>query len=85
MNNGNCVNIHEGDRMQVVGPTGTLLTGHNSFEVGCSHAWTSRIVWDSRANQFITVYATDNNCRIARSPNYTTVATSTCDNNLLQR
>jgi len=81
VNNGSCVDIHEGDRLQVVGPAGALVAA-KGFDFGCSHAWTSRIVWDSRVNQFITVCATDNNCRIARSPNYTTVATSTCDGNL---
>ena len=76
------VDIHEGDRMKVVGPTGTLLTGHDSFDLGCSHSWTTRMVWDPRTNHFITVCATDNNCRIARSPNYTTIATATCDGTL---
>ena len=79
VNNGNCVDIHEGDRMQVVGPTGTLLTGHDGFEVGCSHAWQSRIVWDPRTSHFAMVCATDNNCRIAQPNPYRTVATATCD------
>lgn len=78
----NCVDIHEGDRMQVVGPTGTLLSGHDSFEVGCSHAWTSRLVWDPRVNHFIMVCATDNSCRIARPNPYRTIAAGTCDNTL---
>lgn len=82
VNNGNCVDIHEGDRMQVVGPTGTLLTGHQSNEFGCSHAWTSRIVWDSRTKQFMFTCATDNNCRISHYPHYTTMAASACDGNL---
>ena len=38
--NGNCVDIHEGDRMQVVNASGALVSGHDSFAVGCSHAWT---------------------------------------------
>ena len=46
------VNIHLGDRMQVVGPAGALLTGHNSFSWGCSHSWYERIVWDPVANKF---------------------------------
>ncbi|HMA96350.1 MAG TPA: hypothetical protein VKP30_26875, partial [Polyangiaceae bacterium] len=82
VNNGSCVDIHEGDRMQVVGPTGTLLTGHNSFEVGMSHAWTSRIAWDPRASKFAMADATDNNCRIAIPGSATTIASGTCDGTL---
>lgn len=80
--NGSCVDIHEGDRMQVVGPSGQLLSGHDSFEVGCSHAWTSRIVWDSRTGHFQMACATDNNCRIAQPNPYRTIAASTCDGTL---
>ncbi len=80
--NGSCVNIHEGDRMKVVGPTGTLLTGHDSFDLGCSHSWTTRIVWDPRTSHFVMVCATDNNCRIAQPNGYKTVATGTCDGTL---
>jgi hypothetical protein len=76
------VDIHEGDRMKVVGPTGTLLTGHDSFDLGCSHSWTTRIVWDPRTSHFVTVCATDNNCRIARAPNYQTIKSATCDGSL---
>ncbi|WP_233624868.1 RICIN domain-containing protein [Actinoplanes sp. ATCC 53533] len=80
--NGACVDIHQGDRMQVVGPTGALLDGRGSFNFGCSHAWTSRIVWDPRANKFVMVCATDNNCRIAQPDPYRTVAAGTCDGTL---
>ncbi|MBN2572939.1 MAG: hypothetical protein JXP73_00100 [Deltaproteobacteria bacterium] len=76
------VDIHEGDRMQVVDPTGKVLSGHDSFSVGCSHSWTTRIVWDPRTNHFVTVCATDNNCRIARSPNYQTIKSASCDGTL---
>ncbi|MGC4086779.1 MAG: hypothetical protein QM756_02560 [Polyangiaceae bacterium] len=82
VNNGSCVDIHEGDRMQVVSGTGQLLTGHDSFEVGCSHAWTSRIVWDPRTSHFAMVCATDNSCRIATPNPYRTVAAGTCDGTL---
>jgi len=82
VNNGSCVDIHEGDRMQVVSPSGALLTGHDSFEVGCSHAWNSRIVWDQRSSHFVMVCATDNNCRIARPNPYRTIASGTCDDTL---
>ncbi|MFF5293121.1 hypothetical protein [Paractinoplanes globisporus] len=80
--NGSCVDIHEGDRMQVVSKSGALVSGHGSFEVGCSHAWTSRIVWDPRAKKFVMVCATDNNCRIAQPNPYRTVAAGTCDGTL---
>ncbi|WP_246607553.1 hypothetical protein [Paractinoplanes toevensis] len=82
LRNGSCVDIHEGDRMQVVSRSGALLSGHNSFEVGCSHAWTSRIVWDPRAKKFAMVCATDNDCRIAQPNPYRTVAAGTCDGSL---
>ena len=82
MNGAGKVDIHEGDRMQVVDPTGTLLSGHDSFGLGCSHSWTTRMVWDPRTSHFVTVCATDNNCRIARSPNYQTIASATCDGSL---
>lgn len=80
--NGSCVDIHEGDRMQVVSPAGKLLGGHQSFEVGCSHAWTSRIVWDPRTSAFVMTCATDNGCRIAQPNPYRTVASGTCDGTL---
>jgi hypothetical protein len=53
------VNIHQGDRMQVVSPTGSLLTGHNSFDWGCSHSGYERIVWDPAANKFAMVCKND--------------------------
>ncbi|WP_245664855.1 hypothetical protein [Actinoplanes subtropicus] len=80
--NGNCVDIHEGDRMQVVSKSGALLSGHGSFDFGCSHAWTSRIVWDPRAKKFVMVCATDNDCRIAQPDPYRTVAAGACDGTL---
>src|SRR5262249_4897356 len=54
-----CVNIHQGDEMKVVGPTGTLLTGHNSFDWGCSHSGYERIIWDPNAKKFVTVCKND--------------------------
>jgi hypothetical protein len=80
---GNCIDIHEGDRMQVVSGSGTLVTNHaDAFATGCSHAWTSRIVWDPRTSHFVSVCATDNNCRIARPNPYRTIAAGTCDGTL---
>ena len=68
--------------MQVVDAGGALVAGHDSFEVGCSHAWTSRIVWDPRTSHFVMVCATDNACRIAQPNPYRTVAAGTCDGTL---
>jgi hypothetical protein len=81
--NGACVDIHQGDRIQVVSADGKLLSGHkDAAEVGCSHAWNSRIVWDPRTKRFAAVCATDNDCRIAQPNPYRTVATGTCDGTL---
>ncbi|GAA4245086.1 hypothetical protein GCM10022255_010940 [Dactylosporangium darangshiense] len=81
--NGSCVDIHEGDRMQVVNAGGGLVSGHrDSFEVGCSHSWGTRIAWDPRTSHFAMVCATDNNCRIAQPHPYRTVATGACDGTL---
>ena len=78
-----CIDIHEGDRMQVVSATGQLVDDHpDAFEVGCSHAWTSRIVWDPRSGEFVTVCATDNDCRIARPNPYRTIAQGECNGTL---
>jgi hypothetical protein len=83
VNNGSCVDIHQGDRMQVVDSKGSPVSGHpDSFEVGCSHSWTTRMVWDPRTNRFVMVCATDNNCRIAQPNPYRTVARGECDGTL---
>ena len=67
------VDIHEGDRMQVVGPTGALLTGHDSFGLGCSHSGFTRIIWDQTAGHFIMTCQTDNNNRLAQPNPYRTI------------
>lgn len=82
MNGAGKVDIHEGDRMKVVSPTGELLEGHDSFDLGCSHSWTTRMLWDARTGHFVTVCATDNDCRIALAPNYKTIVSATCDGTL---
>ena len=62
VNNGSCVDIHEGDRMQVVDANGSLVSGHpDSFDFGCSHSWTTRMVWNPQTNHFVMVCATDRN------------------------
>lgn len=69
--------------MQVVSSQGALVTNHpDSFAVGCSHAWQSRIVWDERVNKFAMVCTTDNDCRIAQPNPYRTVAEGDCDGTL---
>jgi hypothetical protein len=81
--NGSCIDIHQGDRMQVVDSSGAIVNRHpDSFEVGCSHSWGTRIVWDPRTQHFVMVCATDNDCRIAQPHEYKTVATGECDGSL---
>ncbi|MBN2340056.1 MAG: hypothetical protein JXR45_01130 [Deltaproteobacteria bacterium] len=82
VNNGSCVDIHEGDRMQVVGSDGSPVSHPDEFEVGCSHSWGTRMVWDPRTDHFVMVCATDNNCRIAQPSPYSTVAQGECDGSL---
>ena len=77
--NGNCIDIHEGDRMQVVGPDGALLNHPQAPDFGCSHSWTTRILWDERVGQFVMVCATDNPCSLALSNPYRAITTATCD------
>jgi len=69
---GGCINIHQGDRMGVVDGNGQVVAG--GFEWGCSHSGYERVVWDPATNRFVTVCKTDNNNRIAFSPDYTTIA-----------
>lgn len=80
--NGGCVDVHQGDRMQVVNSDGNLVDHADSFEVGCSHSWTTRIVWDPEDERFAMVCASDNECRIAQPDPYETVAAGTCDGTL---
>ncbi len=71
------VNIHQGDRMKVVGPTGTVQTGGFSF--GCSHSGYERILWDSRSGKYVTVCKNDladgtASGRLALAPNFNAAA-----------
>jgi hypothetical protein len=61
-----CINIHEGDRMQVVDAGGRLLSGHDSVDWGCSHSWDTRMVWDDSTDHFSMVCATDRGGGIAQ-------------------
>jgi len=71
-----CVNIHQGDEMRVLSPAGAVLTGHNSFDWGCSHSGYERIVWDG--SKFVMVCKNDAATgsklgRIAFAPGATTI------------
>lgn len=68
---GGCINIHQGDRMQIVDGAGELVSG--GFPWGCSHSGYERIVWDPTANEFVSVCKTDNDNRIAFPRDYTTI------------
>jgi hypothetical protein len=70
---GGCINIHEGDRMQVVGPSGALVNHPDAFPGGCSHSWNTRIVWDDRTGNFVMVCATDFQNQVARPAPYRTI------------
>lgn len=83
--NNACVDVHQGDRMQVVSRSGQAVNHSQAFAVGCSHSWTTRIVWDPRANKYMMLCATDNPdpatgnaCRIARPAPYRTIAPVQC-------
>jgi hypothetical protein len=77
--NSGCIDIHEGDRMQVVDSTGKLLTGHNSFPWGCSHSWTTRLAWDPANKAFVMTCATDaDNCAIERPDTGALLFQATC-------
>ena len=68
---GGCINIHQGDRMKIVGADGAPSGG--GFDLGCSHSGYERIVWDPRKSDFVTVCQTDNANRIAFAPSYGTI------------
>jgi hypothetical protein len=77
--NSGCIDIHEGDRMQVVDGSGKLLSGHNSFDWGCSHSWTTRVAWDSTNKSFVMTCATDaDNCAIERPAPRALLFQATC-------
>jgi hypothetical protein len=66
-----CINIHQGDRMKVVGPSGAIQSG--GFDWGCSHSGYERILWDPTAKKYVTVCKTENDNRIAFAPDITTI------------
>ncbi|MDC0716839.1 hypothetical protein [Nannocystis bainbridge] len=68
---GGCINIHQGDRMQLVGADGALASG--GFDWGCSHSGYERVLWDPAAEKLVAVCKTDNNNRIAFAPAIETI------------
>jgi hypothetical protein len=72
----NGVNIHQGDRLQVVSASGALQT--TGFDWGCSHSGYERIVWDPAVKRFVTACKNDlptggESGRIAFAPAPTTI------------
>ncbi|MGO9836954.1 MAG: hypothetical protein ACLP1X_22385 [Polyangiaceae bacterium] len=70
------VNIHQGDRMQIVNGSGVLQTG--GFDWGCSHSGYERIIWDPSTSTFATVCKNDaptdgESGRLAYAPATTTI------------
>ncbi|KAG2785953.1 hypothetical protein PC129_g17993 [Phytophthora cactorum] len=61
---GGCINIHQGDRMKVVDPSGKIATQADSFDWGCSHSGYERITYDSRKKGYTSICKTDSNNRI---------------------
>ncbi|KAL4099127.1 hypothetical protein PRIC1_006937 [Phytophthora ramorum] len=59
-----CINIHQGDRMKVVDPSGKIATNTDSFDWGCSHSGYERITYDSRKKGYASICKTDSNNRI---------------------
>jgi hypothetical protein len=79
-----CVNIHQGDTMKIVSPTGALVGNHGDFDWGCSHSGYERIVWDPAASKFVTICKNDTptngkSGQIAYSPSYPYVTMSAVD------
>lgn len=71
---GGCVNIHQGDQLRVVGPSGAIVPG--GFDWGCSHSGYERVVWDPTLQKFATVCKNDlptggKSGRLAIAPNVT--------------
>ncbi|CAH0478929.1 unnamed protein product [Peronospora belbahrii] len=61
---GGCINIHQGDRMKVVNPSGTITADQDSFDWGCSHSAYERITYDNRTKSYATICKTDSGNRI---------------------
>jgi hypothetical protein len=51
------INIHQGDRLSIVNPSGAIQMGGWSW--GCSHSGYERVVWDGATNAFAAVCKSD--------------------------
>lgn len=60
------IDIHQGDQMQIVDANGTIQTG--GFQLGCSHSYYERIVFDRAANRFVPVCETDRDNTLSFAP-----------------
>jgi len=60
------INIHQGDRMKLVGANGALEQG--GFDWGCSHSGYERVIWDPAENAFVPICKTDWNNQIGFAP-----------------
>ncbi|KAG6578122.1 GPI-anchored protein [Phytophthora cinnamomi] len=67
---GGCINIHQGDRMKVVSPSGAITDSKDSFDWGCSHSGYERITYDERSKSFATICKTDSNNRLMPPNNW---------------
>jgi len=75
------VNIHQGDRLEIVSGSGVLQTT-GGFYFGCSHSGYERLLWDSVAMRYVPICKNDLpvtladggsvSGRIALAPNFTT-------------
>ncbi|KAJ3114070.1 hypothetical protein HK100_001779 [Physocladia obscura] len=70
---GGCINIHQGDRMKVVGPLGEIVSSVDSFDWGCSHSGYERLVYDARVGHFVMICKTDNNDQLMFPDTYNTI------------
>jgi hypothetical protein len=68
-----CINIHQGDRMNVLDPSGAAVDTPDAFGWGCSHSGYEHILWDEEAGHYVSVCKTDNDNRIAFAPSITTI------------
>jgi hypothetical protein len=76
------VNIHQGDRMKVVSPSGALQT--SGFDWGCSHSGYERLAWDPVASRYVAVCKNDlpdgsESGRIALAPSFKSNAINAVD------
>ncbi|EGZ14499.1 hypothetical protein PHYSODRAFT_332881 [Phytophthora sojae] len=67
---GGCINIHQGDRMKVVDPSGKIADNKDSFDWGCSHSGYERITYDERSKSFASICKTDSNNRLMPPNNW---------------